>query len=150
MTAETLSNIPVYAYDDVCTIHDVAQIIPKNDKTVLLNVYDPDIIDKVKRALDVSELDLNITSNQEGLLASLSNANSREAKEAFVKNLKNIHSNSLEELRSVRGEEIREIKGYEHFGKDDIYHAEKEIHEMYLEAAKEIENELKGKIDEIM
>lgn len=150
LTAETLAGLEVNAYHDTCTLHDVAQIIPKNDKTIFLNVYDQDILDNVKRALDISDLDLTITKSNNGLLVSLSNSNSKEAKENFVKNLKKLHADGLKDLRQIRGDEIKEVKNLEHFGKDVLYQAEKEIHEMYLEAAKEIEDGLKEKVDEVM
>jgi ribosome recycling factor len=144
-----LEEIEVQAYDDICTIQDLSQVVPKNEKTVLLNIYDPGVFENVKTALDICELDLALRPDQDGLVVSLANTNSKEAKDAFCKGVKNKGDKTVEELRSLRHDEIKEVKGLGGFGEDDLYQAEKEIHQMYLDAVQVVQNQVKSKIESV-
>jgi len=60
LSPDMIENLEVRAYGDICSMIELAQIIPKNEKTALVNVYDPSVFDDVKTCLDLCDLDLNI------------------------------------------------------------------------------------------
>jgi ribosome recycling factor len=149
LSADQLEEIEVRAYNDVCSMVELAQVIPKNDKTALLNVYDPSVLEDIKSALDLCELDLSIQKDPQGFLISLTNANSKEARQAFASGIKDKSQTYLNKLRTIRGDEIKEVKALADiggFGEDYLYRAEEEIHNMYLESVKELESATNDKL----
>ena len=99
-------------------------MVPKNDKTCLLNVYDPSVFDDVKVALDLCDMDLTIQKDTQGFLVTLTNSNSKEAREAFAKGVREKGHEYVNKLRTIRGDEIKEVKALEDiggFGEDYIY-----------------------------
>ena len=148
LSPEQLESIEVKAYNDICALVEVAQVIPKNDKSALLHVYDPSVLDEVKIALDTCSLDLSIQKDAQGFLVTLANANSKEARLAFANGIKQKGQASIQKLRNVRGDEIRRLKTLEDasgVSEDYLYKAEEEIHNMYLATVKDIEAAITAK-----
>jgi ribosome recycling factor len=149
LTPDMIEDLEVRAYGDVCMMVELAQVIPKNDKTALLNIYDPSVLDDVKTALDLCDLDLAISKDPQGFLISLANANSKDARLQFAAGVKQKGQDYLQKLRDIRGDEIKEVKALSDvggFGEDYLYQAEEEIHNMYLEAKKNVETAVTEKL----
>lgn len=143
LSPEQLEQIEVKAYGDICQMIELAQVVPKSDKSALLNIYDPGVLDDVKTALDTSNLELSIQKDPSGFLVTLVNANSKDAKVAFASNIKLKSQQAILKLRTVRGDEIKAVKSLEDkpgYSEDYLYKAEEEIHQMYLASSKEIES----------
>lgn len=152
LSPEQLEDLEVRAYGDVCLMIEVAQVIPKNDKSALLHIYDPDVLEDVKIALDTCELDLNVQKDSQGFLVTLANANSKEARLSFANGVKQKGQQSIQKLRGIRGEEIKQVKALSDvggFSEDYIYKVEEEIHNMYLASVKDIEGTIAGKLASI-
>jgi ribosome recycling factor len=91
-------------------------------------------------------LDLNIQKDPQGFLITLANANSKEARLQFAQSVKEKGHTYTQKLRNVRGDEIKEIKSMSGLSEDYLYQAEEEVHSMYLESNKEIENAISAKL----
>ena len=149
LNTQIFEDIEVKAYDDVYQLDELAQILPRNEKSVFLNVYDPAIYEDVKDALNASDHNFIVSLEKDGVLVTIENSNSDQARQAFSKSVKGKGDSAIAELREVRAEEIKGIKGMEGFGKDLLYQAEQEVHTMYLGVLGKVEREVKRKLDSI-
>lgn len=149
LSPEVIEDLEVRAYGDYCLMIELAQVIPKNDRTALLNVYDPSVLNDVKTCLDLCDLDLTIQKDPQGFLVTLTNANSREARLQFAQSVKEKGYEYTKKLRNIRRDEIKEIKALAKsggFGEDFIYDAQEEVHNMYLKSNKEVETAMATKL----
>lgn len=152
LSPEQLEQIEVKAYGEICQMIEVAQVVPKTDKSALLNVYDPGVFDDVKAALDTSDLDLNIQKDPSGFIVTLANANSKESRLAFANGVKQKSQQTIQKLRNIRGDEIKAVKSLADmpgYSEDYLYKAEEEIHQMYLASVKEIESLVTQKLSTV-
>ena len=51
LSPEMIGAIPCHAYGEDSTIGELAQVTLKNDTTAMINVYDPGMLDEVKRVV---------------------------------------------------------------------------------------------------
>ena len=142
LTPEHFAGISCQAYGDLSPVTDLCQIITKNATTVALNVFDTELAEPIRRALQTSSYDFDIRKDAENLMiVSLANPNSKEVKQQFLKEIRLRLESCKKNLRNIRSTHINEIqKQKETFGKDIVFEAEKEAHSIYEKALKEIEN----------
>lgn len=94
--------------------------------------------------------DFDIRKEDELLVVSLRNTQSKEVINGFLKEVKNKAEHVKKNLRGVRQKHMDSLKEKKEFiSKDVIYEAEKEIHALYEKAAKDLEEIIKNKEKQI-
>ena len=147
-----LEEIEVKAYGDLVILMDLAQIMPKSDTLIHLNIYDKTVTQSIKKALDTSGLDLEVYIDaQQNINVNLANTKSKEAKESFIKLLTDKNNSFKRQLKDIKNEEESNFKKLkEHLQKDIIFQAEKEIFELFKDAETKVNNIVKEKMVEAM
>ena len=83
-------------------------------------------------------------------IVSLVGANSKKAKEDFVKSIRAAAVKELDSLRDIRAHHIADIKKYKDLiPKDVVFNAEKQIHELFTAYTKQLNDAVNAKVKQV-
>jgi ribosome recycling factor len=150
LTPEHFADIMVNAYGDQSPVSDLCQIITRGATTVALSIFDDSLFEPIRRSLMTTSYDFDIRKEDELLVVSLRNTQSKEVINGFLKEVKNKAEHVKKNLRGVRQKHMDSLREKKEFiSKDVIFEAEKEIHSLYEKAAKDLEEIIKNKEKQI-
>lgn len=146
---EQFEEIVVKAYGEETYLQDLAQMVPKSEKQILINVYDTTLVSAVKSALDLSNMDLDIVIDRnQNILATVNNLNVEEAKKAYSSLIANKKDYYREKMKKVRVKEMDKLgKMKDGLSKDVIFQSEKEVQTMFKATEEQLLGLVKSKLE---
>jgi len=100
--------------------------------------------------LETSNYSFNVRKEGTGLIVSLVGANTKKAKDEFIKEIKLVGQKDLDALRNIRADNINKVKKFKDLlPKDVIFNAEKQIHDLFTQYSKNLEGVVAAKVQKV-
>jgi len=139
-----LDKVRVKAYDDAeVQLVTVAQVSAPDPRTLLVNVFDPNIVSMVDKAIRGAGLDLNPTISGSQIKVPIPKV-TQEGRKKLMKHASSLAEQTKIAIRRARQHCMDQIKKIE-MSKDDLKKEEKEIQILVDKYIKLIEDKLQAK-----
>ena len=143
-----LEGIKVKANDAELSLQHVAQVTTLDPRTLNVNVFDPDMVKLVDKAIRESGLDLNPQPVGNNIKVPIPKTTT-EQRQKYSKMAGGLAENAKVAIRRVRQNCLDKLKKLD-LPKDDLKRQEKEVQTLTEKAIKEVEDNLKKRQDDIM
>lgn len=151
-TSNLLEHIRVEAYGGFVPISQVANVNVQDSKTLTVQVWDKDVVKSVEKAINMSDLGLNGSSEGQVIRVPIPPL-SEERRKDMVKAMSKYAEQNRVAVRNIRRDGMDEIKKLEKDGKiseDDMRKCTDEIQKLTDKSIKEIDALLSNREKEIM
>ncbi|KAG8230042.1 hypothetical protein J437_LFUL000878 [Ladona fulva] len=126
-TTGSFENLKIKFDGSEYTLQDLAQIVRKNPKTIVVNLSSfPTAIPPVLEAIQKSGMNLNPQQDGTTLFIPVPKI-TKEHREALSKNAKSLFIKCRDSLKDVQTKFIKGLKGKDHVSKDDVFSAQQQI-----------------------
>lgn len=149
-TVGSIETVIVKSDGERYELQDIAQIIRKNPKTIIINMAD--FPDKIKPALHaLTKSGLNLNPQQEGTTIFVPVAKvSKEHRTLLVKNAKGLFVKCRDQIKNVQSEFIRKVTNNTTISTDDNMAARNQLTEMADEYVAKADDIFKTKEHELL
>ncbi|CAD8163848.1 unnamed protein product [Paramecium pentaurelia] len=151
LTPEMLDRVSIQAYGEKLPLSSLAQASQKSQGVLILNVFDESTIMDVMKALENSDLNLQVKKQDKQIVCQLAQGNTKESRIIAVNNLKKLMEDAKQNLRQIRHECIDDLKPYKKVTSEDtMRQAEKQIQDLFEKQTQSLDSLYKSKEKELL